>query len=405
MSDRRKQILVPIVILAVGVLASAVMIKSRKPAPQRPPEDFSPLVRVVTAEPRDTRLSVTTHGTVEPLTETAVVAEVAGQILSIAPGFAAGGFFEKGDVMLRIDPVDYELAVTASKSAVAQAKVRLEQEQAQADLARQEWKELGKGEANALATRDLQLNQARTELEAAEARLRQAERNLARATVRAPYACRVREKSADVGRYVNTGAVLAQIYATDAAEVRLPIPDADLAHLDLPIDYRGGTPGKPGPAVHLRATLAGVERTWTGHVVRVEGEIDPRTRMVYVVARVKDPYGHAAGEAGAPLAMGLFVEAEIEGRELDNAVVLPRSAVRRGDVVLVVDDENRLRFQPVEVLRAGRDEAIIGDGLSGGERVCVSTIETVTDGMTVRTEEPFARADTTGAAAAAEASR
>ena len=267
MTERRKQILVPIVILSVGLLASVVMIKSRKPAPKRPPENFAPLVRVITAEPRDTRLAVTTHGTVDPRTETAVVAEVAGQILFTAPTFAAGGFFDKGDVMLRIDPVDYELAVVGARSAVAQAKVRLEQEQAQADLAREEWKQLGSGEANPLATRELQLDEARSALDAAEAKLRQAERNLERATVRAPYACRVRDKSADVGQYVNPGAPLAHIYATDIAEVRLPIPDDELAHLELPIDFRAGR-SRGGPQVQLRATLAGVERTWTGRIDR-----------------------------------------------------------------------------------------------------------------------------------------
>ncbi len=407
MSERRKQILVPIIILVAGLLISVVMVKSRKPAPQRAPEDFAPLVRVITTEPRDTRLSVTTHGTVQPRTETAVVAEVAGRIMSIAPTFASGGFFAKGDVLLRIDPVDYELAVVASRSAVAQAKVRLEQEQAQADLAREEWKQLGSGEANSLATRELQLEEARSALEAAEARLRQAQRNLDRATVRAPFDCRVREKSADVGQYLNPGSPLAQIYATDAAEVRLPIADGEFAHLDLPIDFHGGRKNVEGPRVTLRANLAGRERSWTGRIVRVEGEIDPRTRMVFVVARVDDPYGAAAKQTGAPLAVGLFVEAEIEGRAVQQAVILPRSAVRRGDVVLVVDDENRIRFQPVEVLRAGREDVVIGNGLSGGERVCISTIETVTEGMRVRTgddrsDEP---ADTTASVSATEAAR
>jgi RND family efflux transporter MFP subunit len=407
MTERRKQILVPVIILASGLALSMIMVKSRKPAPQRPPENFAPLVRVVTAEPRDTRLSVTTHGTVEPRTETAVVAEVAGRIMSIAPTFASGGFFAKGDVLLRIDPVDYELAVVASRSAVAQAKVRLEQEQAQAGLAQEEWKQLGSGEANSLATRELQLNEARTALDAAEAKLRQAERNLDRATVRAPFDCRVRDKTADVGQYVNPGAPLAQIYATDAAEVRLPIPDDELAHLDLPIDFHGGRGNAAGPRVLLRANLAGKERTWTGRIVRVEGEIDARTRMVYVVARVDDPYGRAAKQAGAPLAVGLFVEAEIEGRAVQQAVVLPRSAVRRGNVVLVVDDENRIRFQPVEVLHAGREDVIVGDGLNGGERVCISTIETVTDGMSVRTGDGAAQApaDTAVNTSSTEAAR
>ncbi len=403
MREQRKKVLIPIAILAAGAALTLVMVSSRKPAPRRPPEEFAPLVRVVTAEPRSVRLSVTTHGTVRARTETAVVAEVTGRVLSTSPSFAAGGFFEKGEVMLRIDPVDYELAVVASKSAVAQAKVRLEQEQAQATVARDEWKELGRGEANALATRELHLEDARAALAAAEARLRQAERNLDRATVRAPFACRVRDKLADVGQYVNVGAPIAHLFATDAAEIRLPIPDGEFAHLDLPIDFRGRN--GQGPRVRLRADLAGMAREWTARVVRVEGEIDARTRMVYVTARFDDPYGRAAREAGAPLAVGLFVEAEIEGRGVDDAVVLPRSALRTGDVVLVVDGESRLRFRPVQVLRSTRDEIVIGDGLDGGEKVCISTIETVTDGMKVRTEQLSAAAQTNDTTRAGGTSR
>ncbi len=402
MSERRKKILLPIAILIAGAGITAGMIASRKPAPQRPPEEFAPLVRVIEAEATSTRLTVTAHGTVEPRTETTVIAEVTGRVLSIAPEFASGGFFKKGDVLLSIDPVDYELAVVEARSAVAQSKVALEQEQAQSDLAKDEWKQLGSGQANDLATRELQLNQAKASLEAAQARLRQAQRNLDRTTVRAPFACRVREKSADVGRYVTPGTLLARVYAIDAAEIRLPIPDADLAYLDLPVDFDGSA-GRPGPVVHFHADLAGKRRQWTGRIVRVEGEIDPRTRMIYVVARVEDPYGAAAHEAGAPLAAGLFVEAEIEGRVVDPAVILPRTALRRDNSVLVVDDENRLHFQPVEVVRAGREDVVIGSGLSGGERVCISTIETVTDGMQVKTEamgaDAAASADSTDAGA------
>jgi RND family efflux transporter MFP subunit len=402
MSERRKKIMIPILILVAGAALTMAMVASRRPAPTRPPEDFSPLVRVISAQARPTVLTVTTHGTVQPRTETALIAEVTGRVLSIAPSFASGGFFTKGEVILRIDPVDYELAVVAQRSNVAQARVRLEQEEAQAELAQQEWKELGDGDANALATRELHLDEARASLAAAEARLRQAERNLDRTTVRAPFACRVRDKAADVGQYLNPGSTLAHVFATDSAEIRLPIPDADFAYLDLPMDFHAT--GQRGPLVHLRADLAGQSRMWTAHIVRVEGEIDPRTRMVYVVARADDPYGEAAKAAGAPLTVGLFVEAEIEGRRIDQAVVLPRTALRRDNRVLVVDDENRLRFLPVTVVRADRDEVVIGEGLRGGERVCVSTIETVTDGMAVRTEDMNAASDST-ATAPREASR
>jgi hypothetical protein len=178
---------------------------------------------------------------------------------------------------------------------------------------------------------------------------------------------------------------VANIFAVDYVEVRLPIPDAELAYLDLPLDYMGVAEEQNGPEVLLTADFAGERRRWTGRIVRVEGEIDPVSRMVHVVAQVDDPYGRHGDTAQTPLSVGLFVEAEIIGREVDNAVVLPRSALRRDGTVLIVDEESRLRFRDVDVLRAGRKDAIITGGLSAGERVCISVLEAVTDGMKIRT--------------------
>ncbi|MDH3197516.1 MAG: efflux RND transporter periplasmic adaptor subunit [Candidatus Krumholzibacteria bacterium] len=382
MSRKRLRIILPFAILVAGAGLTAVMVSSRKSPPTRPPEEYAPLVRVLSMTPRAVRLTVRANGTVTPRTESALVAEVAGRIVSTAPAFASGGFFQKGDVLVSIDPVDYELAVVSARGRVAQAKVLLQTEEARAEVAREEWAELGEGKESPLATRELQLEESRAELAAAEAALRQAERNLARTNIRAPYVCRVRDKLVDVGRYVTPGTPAARVYAIDYAEIRLPIADADLAYLDLPVDYRDEPSRRLGPQVRLSADFAGARREWWGQIVRVEGEIDPMTRMVHVVARVDDPYGRAGGQS--PLPVGLFVEAEILGLEVPDAVVLPRAALRGRETVYVVDGEDRLRFRRVEVLRASRDEVVVSAGLAAGERVCISTLEAVTDGMKVR---------------------
>ena len=180
---------------------------------------------------------------------------------------------------------------------------------------------------------------------------------------------------------------MARIYAVDRAEVRLPIPDHELAFLELPLTYRGESLEAPGPEVRLRASFAGGEYVWSGRVVRTEGEIDPQTRMVHAVAQVDDPYGRGEDPDRPPLAVGLFVEAEIEGRLVRDAFVVPGAALRDTNQVLVIDDEDRLRFREVEVLRADRRQVVIGAGLEAGERVCVSPLEAVTDGMRVRVLE------------------
>ena len=345
MSNKRLRVILPIAILLVGVLGTVAMIKSRRPAAQRPPSEYAPLVRVEVAQAITRQFSVMTTGTVRPRTETALVAEVSGRVTSISTAFAAGGFFEKGDILVTVDPRDYELAVVTAEGQVARAKVVAELEQAQAEVAREEWESLGDGTPSPLATRELQLQEAMAALASAEAALEQAERNLDRTRIRAPFAGRVRDKRVDVGQFVTPGIAVASIFAVDFAEVRLPIPDGELAYLDLPINYRGESETKRGPTVILRADFAGASHEWRGRIVRVEGEIDPVSRMVHVVAQVDDPYGRGpGGEERMPLAVGLFVEAEILGYEAERVFVLPRGAIRSGNTVLVVDEDERLRF-------------------------------------------------------------
>jgi RND family efflux transporter MFP subunit len=328
-------------------------------------------------------LKVYTQGTVKARTETKLVAEVAGAIVGVSRSFASGGFFEQGDVLLEIDASDYRVAVATAQGSVAQAKVRLETEEAQAEVAREEWAQLGTGGDSPLATRELQLQEAQAALAAAEAMLDKARRDLARTKIRAPFAGRIRAKLADLGEYVAPGVPVADVYSVDFAEVRLPVPDADLAFLDLPVDYRGAAAQEPGPDVALYAEFAGERHSWKGRIVRVEGEIDAVSRMVHVVAQVRDPYGKHDGDDRLPLAVGMFVEAEIMGSLVADAVIVPRAALR-GQKVLIVDEEDRLRFRDVDVLRVDRGFAVIVGGLDANDRVCVSTLEAVSDGMKVR---------------------
>jgi RND family efflux transporter MFP subunit len=327
---------------------------------------------------------------VSPRTESAIVPEVSGRLLWVSPNFVSGGFFEKGDVLLKIDSHDYQQAVVRARSELANAKLRLAQEEAEHKVAHNEWEDLGKGEATPLTLREPQLENAEASVAAAEANVVTAERNLDRTQIRAPYAGRVRQKSVDVGQFVTVGSPVGIIYAIDYAEIRLPLPDSDLAYIDLPLVYRGQKASQKGPRVVLRANFAGEAHEWEGRIVRTEGEIDSMSRMVHAVVQVTDPYGRGEDPDRPPLAAGLFVEAEIEGHEVEGAVVLPRAALRGESQVLVVDNDDRLRFRDIDLLRVTREEIIVGKGLAVGERVCLSPLEAVTDGMRVRTESPEA---------------
>ncbi len=377
----------PVAILVFGVAGALAIVESRPEPARSVPEVVVPLVRVQEVRFEDVLLTVTSQGTVSPRTESVLVPEVAGRVIRVSPAFAAGGFFEASDVLLMIDPRGYREALVRAEAEVAQARLRLTREEAEAEAAVREWNELDLDEApSPLARREPQLASAAAALAAAESTLDRARRDLEQTTIRAPYAGRVRGKSVDVGQYVAPGTPLATIYAVDYAEVRLPIPDDELAYLDLPLDYRGAA-NQTGPEVVLRSDFAGRRHEWRGRIVRTEGEIDTRSRMVHAVARVDDPYGPGEDPHRPPLAVGMYVEAEILGRTVRDVAVLPRSSLR-GEQLLVVDGDDRLRPRGVEVLRRMDDSVVVRSGLAAGERVCLSPLAAVTDGMRVRTLRP-----------------
>jgi RND family efflux transporter MFP subunit len=340
---------------------------------------------VTTIHPHQVQLTVTTQGTVTPRTESTLVAEVAGQIKTVSPAFANGGFFEKGDLLLTIDPRDYEVAVSQAQVQVAQAELAISREKEESNIALQEWERMGRGLPNDLVLRKPQIAQAQAGLEAARGSLHRAALNLERSRIRAPYAGRVRSKIADVGQYVGPGSVLGRVYAVDYAEVRLPIPDQDLAYLDIGFDYRSQKVAKHGPAVKLHAKFAGQTHTWEAHIERVEGEVDPRSRMINLVARVEDPYGQIEAGTRPPLAVGMFVTAEVLGKTVENVYSIPRSALRPNGTVLVVTND-RLFHRTVELLRKDEEEAIVSAGLSAGDQICLSPLDMVVDGMSVRSQ-------------------
>ena len=373
--------ILPIAILAVAAVIVVALVSSRPAVETAPRQVAPPPVRVVAVEPTSVELRVRSQGSVVPATEADLVSEVAGNIVWVAESFEVGGFFDTGDVLLRLDRRDYELAVASGRASVAQARVALTREEAEAEVAREEWEDLGEpGEPGPLVLREPQLDEARARVEAALANQARAELDLSRTAIRAPFAGRLRAKRVDRGEFVNRGVPLATIYSVDAAEVTLPVPDSELAFLDLPLgaELRGA-----GPRVALEAPFAGGLHEWEARIVRVGGEIDPATRMVNLIARVEDPY-RAMGDR-PPLSVGLFVDAEVVGRSVDSVFEVPRGALVGADRVWLVEDD-RLTLRQVGILRSDPDVAIVSDGLASGDRVSLTILETAVDGMLVTPE-------------------
>jgi RND family efflux transporter MFP subunit len=369
---------VPAAVLVASLAASAALVVARPVPEAAPREDHRPVVAVVDAVPGAERMRVRAHGTVEPHTENELVAEVGGRLAWVSPAFESGSFFAAGEVLARIDPAEYEIA--RERARAARERARSQRLFAEATLARSH--ALLDAGAASEAAHDRVVSEAAiaaANQREADAALRQAELELSRTEVRVPFAGRVRERKVDVGQHVMRGAPLASVFAVDWAEVRLPIETEELAFLELP----GAASGEDsGPLVRLTGAFAGRAHVWTGRIVRAEGALDARTRLVNVVARVADPYGLASG--APPLAVGLFVEAEIEGRAISGAMRLPRSALRGEREVVVVGPDAALRTRSVDVLRVEGEIVFVAGGLASGERVVARAPSAFVEGMTVR---------------------
>ena len=371
-----KKLISPGLVVVASIFGAVTLMAT---APKLEPTAIEPIattVRVVAVEPQAVRLSVHSQGTVSPNTESELIPEVSGRVVWMSPSLVNGGYFEEGEELLRLEANDY-------RSAVDRAQANLSRARAEYEHAQFEFQRLMSLEKRKLASRSHMENSQRAyrvaeaSLNDAKAGFAQANRDLARTTLRAPFNGLVRSERVDIGQFVSRGNSIATLYASDQAEVRLPIADRQLAFLNLPMGHRGELPADEQPKVTLTAEYAGRQLTWHGHIVRTEAQIDTSTRMVHVIARVSNE------DQEAPLSVGLFVNADIEGLLAQDIVVLPRTALRNGNRVLVVDDEDRLRYRDIEPLRLYQDQVLIQSGLESGERVCLSPLQTAIDGMPV----------------------
>lgn len=379
---------VAVILVSLGVIGlfvgAIIFLSTMRPKPERQEaQSFAPTVFVQEVTYTEAKLSVYAQGEVRPKQEINLTSQVGGKITAVSPDFADGGVIRKGQPLIQIEDTDYRLAVTRARAQVAQAKTSLELEEAESGLARQDYEELqgisGSDGPSDLTLRRPQLARAEADYQAAIANLREAELALARTSLNAPFSGRVRSISANVGQFISPGQQLGRIFSTDVAEIRLPLNDDDLGRIDLSLAFNSPA---DGPMVTLTAVAAGAERSWTGQIVRVDAAIDPSTRQVSAIVQVDDPYGTGA-DNGFPLAVGLFVDALIEGPVIQNAVALPRVAIVEGDSVFVVNEDNTVTQRKVKIAAYTRDGAIITGGLTDGERVAVSRV-TVPDGGEVR---------------------
>ena len=374
----KAKVMVPISILAIALLGAATLLATSQRLEPTQPDPIPTVVRALTVHPKTVGMMVHAQGAVSPRTETNLVPEVSGTVVWVSPNLVSGGYFEYGELLLKVDNRDYQNLVERAEASISRAEA--EDQLAQFNLTRSIELEAQKLISQAdLESAVRSADVAEAVLQDARVILEQAKRDLERTEIHAPFTGLVRSERVDTGQFVSRGESVASIYGSDYVEVRLPIADSQLAYLNVPLTQRGELKEIDAPMTTLSANFAGTEQKWFGRIVRTEAEIDAMSRMVHAVARIR------AGEDGNNMSppVGLFVQADIEGRLVDNVFVLPRSALRNDSQVLIIDTDNRLQYRTVEILRIYRDEIYITNGLNGGEVVCLSPLQTVVNGMLV----------------------
>jgi RND family efflux transporter MFP subunit len=391
------KILFPIIVLMILFFGSWQLIKMRPEPEAREVKRKIPFVEVIHAEKKPLRSSISAFGTIQPRTQTTLIAEVPGIIEEVAPfsndgsqttNFRPGGFFQKGDLLLKIEDVDLVTTEAEARANLRRVELQLIQERELAKQAKLEWGNRDWSLASDLVKRIPQIEKAEAETRAAEARLNQATRDLNRSRVRAPFRGRILKTMADVGQQVGSGAsaALAEIYALDSAEINLALSRSELSFLGFADGF------KPSDELNVQTQVlnASDEVIHRGMLDRSEGVVDPRTRLTNLVARVDDCFAnpYAKKPVKNPLAVGQFVNLKLIGAEV-NVFLVPESAFRTQETVLVVDEENQLHTREVSVIHRTDKEAWVTGGLSDGEKVCITPIEIISEGMQVNLVNPI----------------
>ena len=380
-----KRAVLPLLVIVVALGLTLVLVKSRKsPMPQETPH-LGPLVVATELVRTNRQVVVIGTGTVQPRYEVTITPQIKGRVSEVSPRMVAGGQLRKGEQLFAIEDEDYRLAIELARSSLAQAELELLRNENLAEVARREWRELNPGSSeqpNPLVVYDPQLKNARAQRDAALANVRQAELNLQRTRIFAPFNCYVRSEQVEIGQFVNAGGPVATVVGTDQLEIIVPLPLDELAWLQVP---RNGEPRRGSPAQVVLQSGDQLFR-WQGEISRAMGEIDPRSRMASVVVTVAEPVSRDGTSRSLlnELLPGMFVELHLQGADLTGVFAVPRGALHDNDTLWIVDDENRLHIRPVDILRRERNEVLVRSGLEPGEKLVLTNLSGVSEGLLLR---------------------
>jgi RND family efflux transporter MFP subunit len=385
-----KKLLLPVVIIIITVGLMMLIFKN-PPTSKRGKTSKAPQITVetVTLAPQKYQVIVQSFGTVQPRTESVLFAQVSGQINQVSKQFRDGGFFEKGDVLLELDDRDYQAEVKIAQASLMTAEQGLQEEIAKVKQAKADWERLGNGEiATDLVLRKPQLEAAKAQVLSAQALLEQDQLSLERTKILAPYAGRILNKNVDIGQVISSSTELADIFAVDYVEIRLPIKNKDLPLMKLPEEYRDTNSqlvseddeNTMTSNVVISSDLLG-KQVWQGRVIRTESAIDESSQQLYVVAQIIHPYDSEYNKNGQ-IKMGQYVTAEMTGKEVDNVLVIPSSAIYQGSYVYTVKEGILLRKE-IKLGWQNGSESIVTEGLMAGDELVLTSLGQVSSGTPV----------------------
>lgn len=385
--NRKGKITLAALVLGIVFIAAIATLKPAPEKAKRPPPPLL-MVDVITAAPQHLRPQVLSQGTVAPKREIDLISQVSGKVIAVADDYGNGSFFRSGDQLIQIESDEYQFAVVRAKAQLAKALEQVALEKGRSRQAKREWRDLGDRTANALFLREPQLAAAEATLESARADLDKANLDLSRTQIVTPFQGRIRQTFVDLGQFVGPGARIAKIYSTDVVEVRLPLSDRQVSLIDLPVNFEDAATANY-PNVTLRSTVGDRHYEWNGKIVRTESSIDIQSRMTYAVAEIQNPFKEDPNSDRPPLSIGMFVEAEIEGRSIANAVPLPKQIIYRGDEILVLNTNNEIAMQKLTIVQSDGDSVVAVD-IPSGTRVVGTRIGLPVPGMKVTTSENLA---------------
>ncbi|XPF95498.1 efflux RND transporter periplasmic adaptor subunit [Colwellia sp. RE-S-Sl-9] len=377
--------ILPILVLAAFGITAYVVVSNPPTLKKFKQEDVAKLnIEAVKVKLEDLKINVESYGTVKPRTQSVLYSQVSGQIIEINPKFREGGFFEKGETLIELDKRDLLTSIQIAKSALFNAQQALQEEEARSEQAKQDWIRLGnQDQAPDLVLRKPQLMAAQANVFSSEASLSQAKLALERSDIKAPYTGRILKKEVDIGQVISSNTKLAEIYAVDYVEIRLPIKNKDLPYVVLPEPNRFTSTvnsEKELPKVEFYSDLIG-EQSWQGEIVRTEGALDTNSQQLFVVAQINDPYGKENSDIN-PIKIGQYVTANISGKVIENAIVIPNKTIYQGSYVYIVEND-LLKRVTIDIAWQNKNVAVIKSGLSENDLLVLTPLGQVSSGMRV----------------------